>query len=533
MQIVESDASRSRPATCPLRLVRARGRRAADRGHAEPPHPRARRSARARSGPSPASSGSAAAGSSSGASGPSRSTDDYAGERAVGVRRRHDQARRDRRQRRGVRRPRAGGERRLRAAVALRGRARCGRRPRRSAPVGEPRYAHVAEREAPAPALVTRPTTVLAVDDLARPTGQRSPSTSSTRSPAVRVAAVVQTRDRLLARVAALREADRAGVEPRLGGEDAVVELATPAGRAGEDAQPLELLGERGAWRRRRAPRPPDAESGSGSRPRRGPSSSTETCSSGSISQRAANRMRASAPRTVSPSSGSVRSRKSSSAPAPPRRIGRDSHAPSASAAARRTERLREDVVREASAGGNPRHPVPRTPTFDLESRLIAVPRNGPLRTSLGRTCFAPRAEKRLRTHGVRPGPPPARPVSDGEVARPACRGTVTRSISRPWVSASEGEVERAVLAHLGRVQRSCRGRRSTQDIHCVTRWSRFDADLRGRPTGAISRARAASCPSARFAIAHAEQGYTANVPARRRSRTTTRCSRRTPTASR
>jgi len=48
------------------------------------------------------------------------------------------------------------------------------------------------------------------------------------------------------------------------------------------------------------------------------------------------------------------------------------------------------------------------------------------------------------------------------------------------------------------------------QDIHCVTRWSRFDTTFRGVPWSAVAEPK----PSARFAIAHAEQGYTANVPA-------------------
>ena len=51
-----------------------------------------------------------------------------------------------------------------------------------------------------------------------------------------------------------------------------------------------------------------------------------------------------------------------------------------------------------------------------------------------------------------------------------------------------------------------------TQDIHCVTRWSRFDTTFRGvrwRDVAALVRPK----PSARFAIAHAEQGFTSNVP--------------------
>jgi DMSO/TMAO reductase YedYZ molybdopterin-dependent catalytic subunit len=51
-----------------------------------------------------------------------------------------------------------------------------------------------------------------------------------------------------------------------------------------------------------------------------------------------------------------------------------------------------------------------------------------------------------------------------------------------------------------------------TQDIHCVTRWSRFDAVFRGVAWKEL-RERAHPRPSAHYAIAHAEQGFTANVP--------------------
>jgi DMSO/TMAO reductase YedYZ molybdopterin-dependent catalytic subunit len=52
----------------------------------------------------------------------------------------------------------------------------------------------------------------------------------------------------------------------------------------------------------------------------------------------------------------------------------------------------------------------------------------------------------------------------------------------------------------------------NTQDIHCVTRWSRFDAEFEGvhwRELAALVRPK----QSARFAIAHAEAGFTTNVP--------------------
>jgi DMSO/TMAO reductase YedYZ molybdopterin-dependent catalytic subunit len=51
-----------------------------------------------------------------------------------------------------------------------------------------------------------------------------------------------------------------------------------------------------------------------------------------------------------------------------------------------------------------------------------------------------------------------------------------------------------------------------TTDIHCVTRWSRFDARFKGvhwRELAARCRPR----PTARFAIAHAEAGFTTNIP--------------------
>jgi DMSO/TMAO reductase YedYZ molybdopterin-dependent catalytic subunit len=53
---------------------------------------------------------------------------------------------------------------------------------------------------------------------------------------------------------------------------------------------------------------------------------------------------------------------------------------------------------------------------------------------------------------------------------------------------------------------------RITTDIHCVTRWSRFDAGFGGvhwRELAAIVK----PLPEARFVIAHAEQGFTSNVP--------------------
>jgi DMSO/TMAO reductase YedYZ molybdopterin-dependent catalytic subunit len=52
----------------------------------------------------------------------------------------------------------------------------------------------------------------------------------------------------------------------------------------------------------------------------------------------------------------------------------------------------------------------------------------------------------------------------------------------------------------------------NTQDIHCVTRWSRFDSQFEGVHWRELARL-AQPKPTARFVIAHAEQGFTSNVP--------------------
>ena len=49
-------------------------------------------------------------------------------------------------------------------------------------------------------------------------------------------------------------------------------------------------------------------------------------------------------------------------------------------------------------------------------------------------------------------------------------------------------------------------------DIHCVTRWSKFDNVWQGVAVGDVLR-EAGVRPEARHAIAHAEQGFTANLP--------------------
>src|SRR5262249_56830831 len=53
---------------------------------------------------------------------------------------------------------------------------------------------------------------------------------------------------------------------------------------------------------------------------------------------------------------------------------------------------------------------------------------------------------------------------------------------------------------------------RVRSDIHCVTRWSRFDNLWEGVSVGEVLR-RAGVRPEARFAVIHAEAGFTTNLP--------------------
>jgi DMSO/TMAO reductase YedYZ molybdopterin-dependent catalytic subunit len=54
--------------------------------------------------------------------------------------------------------------------------------------------------------------------------------------------------------------------------------------------------------------------------------------------------------------------------------------------------------------------------------------------------------------------------------------------------------------------------RETVCDIHCVTRWSRFDNTFGGVPVQAVLE-RARPRPDARYVLVHAEEDYTTNLP--------------------
>ena len=79
------------------------------------------------------------------------------------------------------------------------------------------------------------------------------------------------------------------------------------------------------------------------------------------------------------------------------------------------------------------------------------------------------------------------------------------------WTLEITGEVETPVTLGYEELK-ALPAREITTDIHCVTRWSRFDARFTGVHWSELAKL-ARPKPSARFAIAHAEHGFTANVP--------------------
>ena len=51
------------------------------------------------------------------------------------------------------------------------------------------------------------------------------------------------------------------------------------------------------------------------------------------------------------------------------------------------------------------------------------------------------------------------------------------------------------------------------RDIHCVTKWSKFDTEWRGVSFDDILAAAGLDAPPTDYVLAHAEDGYTTNVP--------------------
>jgi DMSO/TMAO reductase YedYZ molybdopterin-dependent catalytic subunit len=89
--------------------------------------------------------------------------------------------------------------------------------------------------------------------------------------------------------------------------------------------------------------------------------------------------------------------------------------------------------------------------------------------------------------------------------------GSVPEADLASWDLAVWGEVENPVRLSWDEFDRLPKTQ-VTEDIHCVTRWSRFDATFEGVHWRELEKL-VSPRPSARYVVAHAEQGFTSNVP--------------------
>ena len=89
--------------------------------------------------------------------------------------------------------------------------------------------------------------------------------------------------------------------------------------------------------------------------------------------------------------------------------------------------------------------------------------------------------------------------------------GTVPRVDVATWRFSVGGAVEQPFAITWEELQALPR-RQTACDIHCVTRWSRYDNVFEGVPVQLLLQ-RARVKPEARYALVHAEQGYTTNLP--------------------
>jgi DMSO/TMAO reductase YedYZ molybdopterin-dependent catalytic subunit len=125
-------------------------------------------------------------------------------------------------------------------------------------------------------------------------------------------------------------------------------------------------------------------------------------------------------------------------------------------------------------------------------------------------TLFRSKAEQKLFDRGLDPGRlPPGQYLTDKWPVLHA--GGVPHTDLAMWDFKVFGEVEEPLTLTYEELQALPRTE-ITVDIHCVTRWSRFDTSFEGvhwRELAKLVRPK----PSARFVLAHAEQGFTSNVP--------------------
>jgi DMSO/TMAO reductase YedYZ molybdopterin-dependent catalytic subunit len=123
---------------------------------------------------------------------------------------------------------------------------------------------------------------------------------------------------------------------------------------------------------------------------------------------------------------------------------------------------------------------------------------------------FRTKAEQKLVERGLDPSRlPPGQYLTEKWPVLHA--GTVPDTDLATWDFRVFGEVEEPLTLTWEQLQQ-LPNREVRVDIHCVTRWSRFDTSFRGVHWSEVAKL-VRPKPTARYVIAHAEQGFNANLP--------------------
>jgi DMSO/TMAO reductase YedYZ molybdopterin-dependent catalytic subunit len=125
-------------------------------------------------------------------------------------------------------------------------------------------------------------------------------------------------------------------------------------------------------------------------------------------------------------------------------------------------------------------------------------------------TLFRGKAEQKLVEQGLDPARlPPGQYLTEKWPVLHA--GTVPETDLATWDFKVFGEVEEPLTLSWDELQ-ALPATEITIDIHCVTRWSRFDTSFRGVHWVELAKL-VRPKPSAHYVVAHAEQGFTSNLP--------------------
>jgi DMSO/TMAO reductase YedYZ molybdopterin-dependent catalytic subunit len=123
---------------------------------------------------------------------------------------------------------------------------------------------------------------------------------------------------------------------------------------------------------------------------------------------------------------------------------------------------------------------------------------------------FRSRAEKKVVEAGYEPERlPPGQYLTEKWPVLHA--GSVPKTDLATWDFKVFGEVQNPITLTWEQFDALPKSE-NVQDIHCVTRWSRFDTRFRGVHWRELAKL-VQPKPTARYVVAHAEQGFTSNVP--------------------